>query len=117
MDVDLIRLTDLPGSTFYSFRESNLTAEVLACLKRLCKLWAHLNLKAPGSIDPLSTSLNLLVDHLLEVVPVYCVEHIAEPFPVQVHPVSLVGDVFEVLGILSEDVQDILNCQALDLRD
>jgi hypothetical protein len=100
----MIRLTDLPGSTSYLFREANLTAEVLARLESLCKLRAHLDLEVPGSINPLSTSLDLLVNNLLEVVPVYSVKHIAEPFPVQVNPVSFVGDVFEVLRILSEDV-------------
>jgi hypothetical protein len=61
---------------------NELTAEVLACLKRLGELWPHFNLEALRSIHPISPCLDSLVDGLLEVCPIDGEEHIAKPLPV-----------------------------------
>jgi hypothetical protein len=49
-------------------------------------------------------------------VAVESVEEVADPLSVKVHPIPLVGQVSQQVLSISGQVQEILNCQPLDLR-
>lgn len=82
----------------------------------LCEFRPHLNEKALALIYAVASLFHGGVDSLLEVHLVEGVKHIAEPFAVQVLPVSLVREVLETLDVPPIHLEDVLHRETFYLR-
>jgi hypothetical protein len=62
-------------------------------------------------------ALHGIVDHHLEPIFFQAKDYVADPFPINMDPVSLIWQVFRYAGIALEVINDIFNTEPLDLGD
>ena len=93
-----------------------LTSKACTSLECLNELRPHLNHLVLALLELLPPLIDGPVDHLLDGLSVLCVEHITDPFLVQVVPVLLIREELEQRLLLPRMVEEVLDCQPLDLR-
>ena len=92
-----------------------LTTEALTLLECSSELGPHVDEQVLLLLELASAVLHGLRHHRAHGLGVHGVEHIAHPLLVEVLPVSLVGQVSQQRRLLARMLQEVLDCETLDL--